>query len=230
MPTMTSDTRADRLWAEVLDALRLQMARETFQWLQGSRVVESGPGTLAIGIQAAHGVEWLRHRLHARIEQAVERVAGRPVAVAFVAGCPGQEREERAAGPDSEEEQVGQAASPAQAAQQRSAPEKKLSPAHYYIRIRTAFRQRAVRELAGPPLSVFLILAMHLDGDGVASPGVETIMRETGYSRRAVCSALAKLVNLGLISQRGCRHRAIAYAVNAYAWFGAGEAPALWED
>jgi len=234
----TSDEPADRLWAAALDEMQGRMARGTFEkWLKGSRVVDSGEGTLTIGILSMQGAEWLQHRLRGVIERTVQDVAGRPIAVSFVWSCFGQEQEqendaheEEEEGPENGEQQDDKAALPEPALHQGNVPAKKLSPAHFYIRIRTAIRERAVRELIGPPLAVFLILATHLGGDGVAAPGIETIMRETGYSRRAVCSALAKLLDLGLVSKRGSRQHAVAYAVNAYAWFGSGEAPALWED
>jgi len=52
-------------------------------------------------------------------------------------------------------------------------------------------------------------------------------MRETGYSRRAVCSALAELESLGLVTKRAGHHRTDRYAVNGYAWFGRRPAPVL---
>ena len=251
---------ADHLWAEALKELPTRMDRLTFQrLLQGSRVVDAGEGTLTIGVVTRGAELWLERRLRGVVEQVLKLVAGRPIAVSFVAGSPPleereddeEERRQEGGGlerrpiaahsitrspPREEEEgdeaeQEGDEAVAAEPApRERSAPGKKLAPGHYYIRIRTAFREQGVRKLMGPPLSTFLILAMHTNGDNVAAPGIEAIMRETGYSRRAVCSALAKLENLGLITRRGTRHRATAYKVNAYAWFGSGEAPALWED
>jgi len=100
----------------------------------------------------------------------------------------------------------------------------------YYVRIKTAFRRQALAELKGAPLSIFICLALHLNRDGVAAPGIEIIMRETGYTRSVVCNALAKPENLGLVTKRAGRRQKTEYAVNGYAWYGHHTAPALWEE
>jgi len=271
---MEGNGEAERVWAGALEALRLRMARETFQrWLLGSRVVESGEGRLTIGIEAAYGAEWLEGRLRGVIEQVVRQAAGRPVAVSFRAIGPGREEEQGKDG--SEEVAVEEAAtrgrgdeavepsysaasvpdpkgSGARAAGERSesrtSPQGdrtgregpgqtgreggggKLSPLDYYIRIKTAFRLRALGELSGTEVKVFLCIALHLDGDGTAKPGIETIMKETRLSKSAVCSAIARLVCLGLVSKELRYHQKTRYTVNGYAWFGPRPAPALWEE
>ncbi len=272
LPNMatTSDDPADRLWAAALQDLRFQMARETFQqWLQGSRVVESGDGTLTIGIVPMYGADWLQHRLRGVIERAVGQIAGRPITVSFVASCSNQEhsqehgardqvlaypagKEEEVpahpAGkeePKDEEQQDGEASSPGRLARaggpgwatgrepaqsQQTGDDEELTSLDYYIRIKTAFRFRALAELSGSEVKVFLCIALHLDRDGTAKPGLETIMKETDLSRSAVCSALARLVCLGLVTKRVGHHRKTSYVVEGYAWFGPRPAPALWEQ
>jgi len=290
-----SDERMGEVWKAALAELRLRMARETFQqWLQGSRVIESGEGALTIGIVSRQGTDWLEHRLRNVVERTVEDVAGRPIAVSFVScfvdeddgrappacrrpdppagattqeaalcrtGEPPQRKRYPAgrAGKASRDEEEAHAhvprdsvrgkgeeaethmsrgtvsegdAAPPEAAreEERPAAERGQAVLGCYIRLKTAFRQRALAELKGAPLSVFLSLALHLDADSMASPGIETIMRETGYSRRAVCSALAKLESLGLVTKRARYHAATGYAVNGYAWFGRRPAPVLWGE
>ena len=93
-----------------------------------------------------------------------------------------------------------------------------------------AFRRKALAQLKGAKLSCFLCLALHVDKDGVAKPGIETIVRETGYSRPSVCSALDELESLGLIQKSRSQYMATdEYTVTGYAWFGKAPAPALWE-
>ena len=77
---------------------------------------------------------------------------------------------------------------------------------------------------------MFLCIALHLDGDGTAKPGIETIMKETRLSRSAVCSALARPVCLGLVSKQAGRRHRTRYMVRGYARFGPRPAPALWEQ
>jgi len=64
----------------------------------------------------------------------------------------------------------------------------------------------------------------------VASPSIETIMRQTGYSRGVVCNAIAELERLGLIVKRPRHHQVTEYVVPAYAWFGSDPTPALFEE
>ncbi len=167
-------------------------------------------------------------------------VADRPIAVNFVASCPGREQqqdndageEEKEEEPEDEEQGDSQAAAPAEwtARQEQDAGGKKLDSTDFYIRFKTAFRYTGLARLKGAPLSIFLCLALHLDTGGVAAPGIETIMRETGYARGAVCSALTTLVRLGLVTRRTGYRRATGYVVNGYAWFGRRPAPALFEE
>ena len=55
-------------------------------------------------------------------------------------------------------------------------------------------------------------------------------MRETGYSRSAVCSTLAYLETAGLIRKRHAGRGPDKYQVRGYVWFGPQPAPILWEN
>ena len=234
------DGEAEGVWAAAVETLRLRMARETFQrWLQGSRVVEAGEAGLTIGVLSRYGPEWLEHRLKGVVERAVQEAAGRPVAVTFVTRSPEQEQVNDGREDDEEEEpeqeepcarKRGEAAALEPARRQRNGDDEKLTALDYYIRIKTAFRLHALAELSGSELKVFLCIALHLDSDGAAKPGMETIMKETRLSRSAVCSALARLVCLGLVSKQGGHRQRTRYVVKGYAWFGPRPAPALWEQ
>ena len=117
----------------------------------------------------------------------------------------------------------------------------RLQPTDIYIKFKTSFRDRALRRLKGAKLSVFMSLALHIDADGTAAPGVERIMRETGLARGTVCRALDELGSppLSLIEKvpvprekrpRGCIRMPNCYKILGYAWWGAKPAPALYEE
>jgi len=89
-----------------------------------------------------------------------------------------------------------------------------------YIKIKVAFRQKALALLKGPKLSCFLCIALHIGEDGTANPSIDTIVRETGYKRPTVCKALAELEALGFIEKTRRRHDTTLYRVRGYAWFG----------
>ena len=112
----------------------------------------------------------------------------------------------------------------------RHKPAEELGPNDFYIRVKTAFRRRALRLCKGAPLSVLNCLWYHVNKQGVASPSIETIMRQTGYSRGVVCNAIAKLERLGLIAKRPRRNQSTEYVIKAYAWFGSKPTPCLFEE
>ena len=212
--------------------------------LRGSRVVASTETTLTVAVRSPYSVGWLQNRLLPVVERIVQRLAGRPVAVAFVAASPScgpdpypdpdpapdQEPEpDLDPDPDPAPPRL-KAPPPPPPRDPRPSPAKTMAPTDYYIRLKIAFRVSALAKLKGAPLSVFFSLALHLNDSSVASPGIETIMRETNYARGAVCSALATLENLGLVTKRPCHHRPTEYIVNAYAWWGRHPAPALFEE
>jgi GntR family transcriptional regulator len=96
-----------------------------------------------------------------------------------------------------------------------------------YVKMKVAFRQKALRILKGPKLSCFLCLGFHVDEKGECYPSIDTIVRETGYSRYTVCSALDELVELGFIEKEHRRHKTTLYTVNGYVWYGSKSKPTL---
>jgi hypothetical protein len=96
-----------------------------------------------------------------------------------------------------------------------------------YVKIKVVFRQKALRLLKGAKLSCFLCLALHIDGEAECYPSIETIVRETGYSRATVCSALKELVKLGFIEKEHRRHETTLYTVKGYVWYGSKSKPTL---
>jgi len=96
-----------------------------------------------------------------------------------------------------------------------------------YVKIKVAFRQKALKLLKGPKLSCFLCVALHVGDEGTAHPSIDTIMRETGYSRSVVCNALEQLENLGFIEKQRRKHDSTLYHVKGYVWFGSDSKPTL---
>lgn len=77
----------EELWQAALEALRLQMAKATFnQWLLGSTAVakSSTPLSLTVGVRNQYAQEWLTHRLHSVIIRTLAAVAGYRLQVRFV--------------------------------------------------------------------------------------------------------------------------------------------------
>jgi hypothetical protein len=103
----------------------------------------------------------------------------------------------------------------------------------HYVRVKVLFRQRALALLRGAGLSVWWCLALRVDRDGISEPTVEQICEDTGYSRRQVLEALARLCSpeVPLLAKlpRGGR-QPHQYRLLGYAWFGDRPAPALFEE
>jgi DNA-binding transcriptional ArsR family regulator len=96
-----------------------------------------------------------------------------------------------------------------------------------YVKIKVAFREKALRLLKGPKLSCFLAIALHANDESEAWPSIDTIVRQTGYSRPTVCSALGELVELGFIEKRRRKHESTLYSVKGYIWYGSESKPTL---
>jgi hypothetical protein len=96
-----------------------------------------------------------------------------------------------------------------------------------YVKIKVAFRQEALRLLKGAKLSCFVCIGLHIDGEGECYPSIDTIVRETGYSRATVCRALKELVELDFIEKEHRRHKTTLYTVKGYVWYGSKSKPTL---
>jgi hypothetical protein len=220
-----------QIWTGTLQQLRLQMTAATFDaWLSGSQVLDQDGSTWVIGVRRAAAVDWLTQRLMPVVQRSLDYFAGGPTTIRFVHACPqlpchGQEVEHREAAAGDQvlleavrEERVTIRDDGAS-----------LVWTDFYIKLKVAFRSNGLRMLKGAKLSVFLCLALHLDRDGTARPGIEAIMKETDYSRSVVCNALDELEDLGLIAKQPAGRGADRYEVKGYAWYGTRPAPAFWE-
>ena len=251
MPPPADLDTAQKTWSTVLDELQLQMTRATFDtWLRGSQVVAQRDRALTVAVRHTYALDWIQGRLLPVIQRTVHRVVGPDAIVEFVA-CPRGSSPEGVS-PAAAARKEAHAASPesdAAASLDRSARigdlgteavrEERVLPhagattlvwTDFYIKFKVAFRTKALGALKGAKLSVFLCLALHVDRHGVAKPGIESIMRETGYSRGVVCNALDELETLGLVTKLSSRRGTDQYQLKGYAWFGARPAPSLWEE
>ena len=75
-----------------------------------------------------------------------------------------------------------------------------------FVKLDVTFRDRMLRVLKGPPLSVFLCIALHCDASMTSFPSISAIENETGYSRPAVLEALEFLINSGLVERQHRQH------------------------
>lgn len=71
-----------------------------------------------------------------------------------------------------------------------------------YVKLAVTFRDNMLRRLKGPKLSVFLCVALHCNRDMNAWPSTKQIQDETGYSNRAVITAIDDLSKMGLLTKR----------------------------
>ena len=86
-----------------------------------------------------------------------------------------------------------------------------------FIKLYCRFRSM-LADLQGAPLSVFLCIALHMDRDDRAYPGLRLIAKETGYAVNTVRSAIERLVARGFVDiiERRPGH-VTGYAVRGWA-------------
>ena len=59
-----------------------------------------------------------------------------------------------------------------------------------FVKLAVTFRDTMLAKLKGPPLSVYLCIALHCGNASMTAwPSLETIAIKTGYSKRAVITA-----------------------------------------
>lgn len=75
-----------------------------------------------------------------------------------------------------------------------------------YVKLAVTFRDGMLKRLKGPKLSVFLCIALHCNRDMAAWPSTRQIQEETGYSNRAVITAIEQLCGMGLLTKRQHKH------------------------
>ena len=79
-PPLPADPAAAKLWRGVLDDLRLQLPRPTFEtWLKGTEGVALQGESFVVEAPGTFAVEWLERRMFHALEKTLEKVAGRPL-------------------------------------------------------------------------------------------------------------------------------------------------------
>ncbi len=71
-----------------------------------------------------------------------------------------------------------------------------------FVKFSVKFREQQLSQLKGPPLAVFICLALHIAEDGSCFPSISLICKETGFNRDTVFKALSKLEFMGYIARR----------------------------
>jgi len=73
------------VWQNVLDQLRLQMTRATFDtWLKDTRIVSQNNSHLVVGTKNAYAKDWLENRLFTTINRTVADILGYSIDIDFV--------------------------------------------------------------------------------------------------------------------------------------------------
>lgn len=81
---LTNKTRAEEIWDQAKEDLKLQMTRSTFDtWLATSQGLSLGDHILTVGVKNQYAVEWCTHRLGELIERALVGILGEGVEVRF---------------------------------------------------------------------------------------------------------------------------------------------------
>ncbi len=80
-----------------------------------------------------------------------------------------------------------------------------------YVKLMVDMRDK-LSTLKGAPLSCLIAIACHWDGER-SWPSVDTIVRETGYTRPPVCSALDFLETEGWIESERRKHTSSCYRI-----------------
>lgn len=71
---MDTNIDIEKLWQRILEELKLQMTRATFEtWLQDTKCISIKGGTITVAVKNGYAVEWLEHRLSAVIKRTLAR-------------------------------------------------------------------------------------------------------------------------------------------------------------
>lgn len=103
-----------------------------------------------------------------------------------------------------------------------------------YVKLSVTFRDTMLKRLKGPKLSVLLCIALHCNRDMAAWPSTKQIQEETGYSNRAVITAIEQLCGMGLLTKRqhknGGEYDNNRYEVQDFFSMGKGESDVVNES
>lgn len=76
-------------WPEILDQLRLQLPRATYDtWLHETRLLSAEDGRWQIGVHSRYAQDWLANRLAETIRRTIQLMTGHPITTEFVVITP----------------------------------------------------------------------------------------------------------------------------------------------
>lgn len=70
-----------------------------------------------------------------------------------------------------------------------------------FVKMSTAFKKH-MKKLKGAKLAIWLYIALSINDQGTAYPGIEAIMRDTGFSNREVIDSIKEIAGLGYLTVR----------------------------
>lgn len=85
----------------------------------------------------------------------------------------------------------------------------------YCLKIDAKFRDH-LKKLKGANLSVFMIIALHMDTERRSFPGISRISALSGYDRKTVIKSIRALENLYLIERRKRYHKSAIYTIKGF--------------
>ncbi|MFN3077714.1 MAG: DnaA N-terminal domain-containing protein, partial [Alphaproteobacteria bacterium] len=152
-------------WQQTLDALQGQLTRVTYDtWLRGSQMVQHDGTSWTVAVRHAYSADWLNSRLSPVVDRTASTVAkpaGQSVHVTFVVMADREPKQLSDAEEGADQGPIMEAVSERRV--MLNGDGVAFAFDDYYIKLKLAFRRRALRQLRGAPLSVFLCLALHVD-------------------------------------------------------------------
>jgi predicted transcriptional regulator len=85
----------------------------------------------------------------------------------------------------------------------------------FFLKIDVEFRDH-LNKLKGADLSVFMVIALHMDIERKSFPGIKKISEKSGYDRKTVIKSIRSLIDLDLIERHKRYHKSSVYTVKAY--------------
>lgn len=93
-----------------------------------------------------------------------------------------------------------------------------------WIKLSVSFRD-VIKYMKGAKLAVFLAIALGINKSGESYPAFDTVAEWTGYSRRAVASAISELEIDGFLKVIRGEKKSNLYHIDWFAAFGSGNDP-----
>jgi|GEM_PF-3307102 len=85
----------------------------------------------------------------------------------------------------------------------------------FCLKIEANFRNH-LKKLKGANLSVFMVIALHMDAERRSFPGISRISALSGYDRKTVIKSLRVLESLSLIERHKRYHKSTVYRIKGF--------------